>query len=106
VECIEIAENWNYNLGAALKYLWRAGIKTPDPTTDLKKAIWHIEREIERVSTNPSPLPPDGGRDEYAGNAKHSVAEGAWPLAENEPTMVKKDPNRAIYHEKVIWPNI
>ena len=50
VECIEIAENWNYNLGAALKYLWRAGIKTPDPTTDLRKAIWHIEREIERVA--------------------------------------------------------
>jgi hypothetical protein len=51
VECITIAENWNFNLGNALKYMWRAGVKS-DTThiEDLKKAVWYINREIERVS--------------------------------------------------------
>lgn len=50
VECIQIAEHLNFCLGNAIKYIWRAGLKTPDPIKDLKKAAWYIEREIERIN--------------------------------------------------------
>lgn len=73
VECITIVEHMNFNVGNAIKYLWRAGLKkpsgvkiTPPPATgsgekfiiafpdkhleDLEKARWYIDREIERIS--------------------------------------------------------
>lgn len=49
VECIEITEHMNFNLGNALKYIWRAGLKSDDPMSDLAKAKWYIAREIERI---------------------------------------------------------
>lgn len=48
VECIRIAEAFNYNLGNVIKYVWRAGRKG-DPVQDLRKAAWYIEREITRL---------------------------------------------------------
>ena len=33
VECIEIAEHMNFCLGNALKYLWRAGLKSDGLST-------------------------------------------------------------------------
>lgn len=50
VECIEITEHFPFNVGNAIKYLWRAGLKSEDPTEDLQKAAWYIRREIERRS--------------------------------------------------------
>ena len=47
VECIDITEHMNFCLGNAVKYLWRADLKD-NPIEDLKKAVWYIEREIER----------------------------------------------------------
>jgi hypothetical protein len=50
VECIDIIEHWPHNVGAAVKYLWRAGLKPgADTLTDLEKASWYITREIARV---------------------------------------------------------
>ncbi len=49
VECVTVAEHWSFNLGNALKYMWRAGLKTPDAGKDLRKAAWYLEREIKRV---------------------------------------------------------
>ena len=50
VECIEITEHMSFNLGNAVKYLWRAGNKDPGKKEqDLKKAMWYIDREIDRV---------------------------------------------------------
>lgn len=49
IECIEITEWFNFNLGNALKYLWRAGLKTKDPRRDLQKAIWYLQRELIRL---------------------------------------------------------
>lgn len=46
VECITITEHMGFNLGNALKYLWRADLKN-DAIEDLKKARWYIEREIQ-----------------------------------------------------------
>ena len=48
VECITIAEEMSYNIGAAIKYLWRYNDKHPEPIEDLEKAAWYINREIKR----------------------------------------------------------
>jgi len=48
VECIQITEHMNFCLGNALKYIWRAGLKQNE-VEDLKKAIWYLNREIERL---------------------------------------------------------
>ena len=49
VEAITITEHYNFNVGNAIKYLWRAGLKTEDATQDLRKAAWYINREIQRL---------------------------------------------------------
>lgn len=48
VECITIIEHFGFNLGSAVKYIWRCGLKkSADPVEDLKKALWYLNREIE-----------------------------------------------------------
>lgn len=49
VECIDIVEGFNFNIGNAIKYLWRAGLKTDTPIEDLEKAAWYCQREVDRV---------------------------------------------------------
>ena len=50
VECIQIVRHRNYNIGNAIKYLWRAGLKNEDKhIEDLKKAIFYITDEIKRL---------------------------------------------------------
>ena len=49
VECITITEHYNFNVGNAIKYLWRAGLKDgADAADDLAKAAWYVQREIDR----------------------------------------------------------
>ena len=50
VECIEVTEHMNFNLGNAIKYIWRAGLKSQNPIEDLSKARWYITREITRLN--------------------------------------------------------
>ena len=47
VECIQITEHFPFNVGNAIKYLWRAGLKD-DGLEDLAKAEWYCKRERER----------------------------------------------------------
>jgi hypothetical protein len=49
-ECIEIAEWFPFNLGNAIKYIWRAGTKG-DRLEDLRKARWYVDREITRLES-------------------------------------------------------
>jgi hypothetical protein len=49
VECITVVEHMSFNLGNAVKYIWRAGDKGP-VDEDLRKAIWYIERERQRLA--------------------------------------------------------
>jgi hypothetical protein len=49
VECIQITEHMGFNLGNAIKYIWRADLKN-DAMEDLKKARWYIDREIQKRS--------------------------------------------------------
>lgn len=58
-EAINVIEAWdlNFNLGSAIKYISRCGLK-PDAELskkekaleDLRKAAWYVDREIERLS--------------------------------------------------------
>jgi hypothetical protein len=48
VECITIAEAFNFNLGNVIKYVWRAGLKSDNPTSDLLKAKKYIDFELSR----------------------------------------------------------
>ena len=47
IECIEVTEHFNFCLGNAIKYIWRADLKH-DALEDLQKAAWYISKEIER----------------------------------------------------------
>jgi Protein of unknwon function (DUF3310) len=57
VECIEITEHYNFCVGNAIKYLWRAGLKQDASLSslekeieDCKKAVWYINRHIGNLS--------------------------------------------------------
>lgn len=52
VECITIVEEFSFNLGNAVKYIWRAGLKNDDSLTDLHKARWYLNREIRRLESS------------------------------------------------------
>ena len=47
VECIQITEHMGFNLGNAVKYIWRADLKG-NAVQDLEKARWYIDRELDR----------------------------------------------------------
>jgi hypothetical protein len=48
IECIEVTRHLNFNVGNAIKYLWRYQDKG-DPIENLKKAQWYIDDEIRRL---------------------------------------------------------
>ena len=55
IEVIDFIEdkNLNFHRGNAVKYIARAGAKNADTEIeDLAKAIWYIEREIQRIKEN------------------------------------------------------
>lgn len=47
IECIDVVEEMPFNIGNAIKYLWRCDHKGKT-TEDLKKALWYVQREIDR----------------------------------------------------------
>ena len=49
-EAIDVIEDWGlgFNLGNVIKYISRAGHKD-DIVQDLKKSLWYLEREIQRL---------------------------------------------------------
>ena len=47
IECIEVTRWMNFNMGNAIKYIWRAGNKG-NALEDLKKARWYLDDEIKR----------------------------------------------------------
>lgn len=76
VECIRITEHYNFNVGNAIKYLWRAGLKEGvDPVEDLKKAEWYVHREILRLT------------------ATEEIARAAVSTAENIGSIPTTPPN-------------
>lgn len=56
VECIEIIRHYDFNIGSAIKYLWRHGLKEEEgidtkekAIEDLEKAIFCINDEINKL---------------------------------------------------------
>lgn len=47
IECIQVTEHMSFNVGNAVKYLWRCDLKG-NALEDLKKARFYVEREIKR----------------------------------------------------------
>lgn len=57
IECIDVTRHRNFNIGNAIKYLWRAGLKEDKDrklidkqVEDLNKAVWYLVDEIHRLS--------------------------------------------------------
>lgn len=48
IEAIQVTRHMNFNLGNAMKYIWRAGQKG-DAIEDLRKAVFYLNDEIERL---------------------------------------------------------
>ena len=56
IECIDVTRHRNFNVGNAIKYLWRAWLKIDADKSsinkqieDLEKAVWYIVDEIHRL---------------------------------------------------------
>ena len=47
IECIQITRHMQFNLGNAVKYIWRADLKN-DALEDLEKAVWYLRDEIKK----------------------------------------------------------
>ena len=43
----EVCKHMGFNLGNAIKYIWRADLKN-DAIEDLKKAVWYLQDEIKK----------------------------------------------------------
>lgn len=61
VECIQITRHRNFNVGNAIKYLWRNGLKEdPDKSArakqieDLRKTVFYVQDEIKRLEALPA----------------------------------------------------
>lgn len=59
VECIDITRHYCFSIGNAIKYLWRAGLKTEQglddidkEIEDLNKSIWYIQDRIEQLENS------------------------------------------------------
>ena len=48
IECIDITRNLGFNLGNALKYIWRSEHK--NGAEDIKKAIWYLQDYLKNLS--------------------------------------------------------
>ncbi len=46
IECIDVTRHMGFNIGNAIKYLWRFDLK--NGIEDLKKAAWYIQDEIKK----------------------------------------------------------
>ncbi len=58
VECIELAEQMNFCLGNALMHLHKVDLKC-DELENLNKALWYVEREIQRIESSDEKPQPD-----------------------------------------------
>lgn len=47
IECIDVTRHMDFNIGNAVKYLWR--YKEKNGIQDLKKARWYLNDAIDRM---------------------------------------------------------
>ena len=56
-ECILLAEQYSFNVGNCLQYVWRHKDKG-HPKEDLEKALWYAKQAIAREEAFAPPLRP------------------------------------------------
>ena len=84
IECIQITEHMNFCLGNAIKYIWRAGLKE-DAVSDLKKAAWYINREIERIDNESLSDNEPGDGENRAQTMARDDSAGIWLAYRADP---------------------
>jgi hypothetical protein len=52
IECIQVVRHFGFNLGNAIKYIWRADLKN-DAVEDLRKAVFYLNDEISKRTQTP-----------------------------------------------------
>lgn len=64
IECIDIIRYYCFDIGNAMKYLWRAGLKKEmgldekqKEIEDLNKAIWYIKDRIKQLEDDKERIP-------------------------------------------------
>lgn len=57
VECITIAEHFDFCIGNVIKYVWRAGLKGHS-LDDYKKAMWYLQRKIDSLESVRAKITP------------------------------------------------
>ena len=100
VEAIQICEHMNFCRGNAMKYIFRAGLKG-DEVEDLRKAVWYLQREINRIigaktpTTTQSGCSGGGGGKSIYQNDSLGLANVAFPpetkITVNGKTFELKD---------------
>ena len=76
VECIDVVEHMSFNVGNAVKYLWRAGLKG-DRIEDLEKARWYIDRELRLAERSDEDA---GGTTGAGGDSSRIASAGSPPV--------------------------
>lgn len=51
IECIDVTEHFDFCLGNAIKYIWRAGKKGSE-IEDLEKSVWYLNRKINSLTAS------------------------------------------------------
>ena len=64
IECIDITRHYCFDIGNAIKYLWRSGLKYEEGISDidkeiedLNKAIWYINDHINQLKNKNHDIP-------------------------------------------------
>lgn len=55
IECIDVTRHFSFNLGNAMKYIWRCDLKK-DAIEDLKKAVFYLNDEIKLRESKLNPI--------------------------------------------------
>lgn len=103
-EVIDITENLNFNRGNAVKYISRAGKKPGgSEVDDLHKAIWYIERELQRIEAPLAKTPKLHVRGPGVVVWKKSLTEFPLDDPEGDPTIWDKKSWEAGDQEPGWW---
>jgi hypothetical protein len=97
-EVIDVIEDWglNFHLGNAVKYIARAPHKG-DMLSDLRKALWYLQREIERRCK-----PEAGSWCSYHPMVSVPLADAALNRLSDEVNKAKNAEEQAKMHKQVL----
>lgn len=86
IECREVNEHAPTNIGAAMKYLWRCGLKDAQ-AQELEKCLKYINMELERISLDRynrpgtrSTYPEVGSSEVLRGFSDENIRTAFWNL--------------------------